>query len=250
MKTTYPQLVAHRGNSRHAPENTMAAFEQAILHGADMIELDVHLSCDNTLMVTHDYILGRTVSKSGVVGDWLADELKIADAGSWFSPHWSNQGVPLLEDVLDLALGKTAINIEVKTQGIGAQKTTYALMAQSLSCLLSSKEQLPDLIISSFDPRFLKSYRHLDSKTKLGLIDEDLIDGPDLMLAKELKCFSYHPCAQKCTQKDLGAMLDANLKVYPWTINDPVLAQKFLDWGASGIMTSDVVALKPLFHGV
>ena len=111
----YPVFVtAHRGFSGTAPENTLAAFRAAIDTGCDMIELDVHLSRDNQVVVIHDDTLERTTSGRGNVADQTYAELKRLDAGSWFDPRFSGERIPTLADVLSLARNRILVNIELK----------------------------------------------------------------------------------------------------------------------------------------
>ena len=83
MDASRPLVIAHRGASAEAPENTIAAFELAVQQGADAIELDVHLSRDDQLVVIHDFTLERTTDGAGPVRDRSVQELKRLDAGGW-----------------------------------------------------------------------------------------------------------------------------------------------------------------------
>ena len=109
-----PLIVAHRGDSMHAPENTIAAFEQAISKGADAVELDVHLTKDNELVVHHDFYLGRTNNGTGFISDFTFAELSTLDAGSWFDSAFATEKLPTLQEVLRLGKGKIRFEIELK----------------------------------------------------------------------------------------------------------------------------------------
>jgi glycerophosphoryl diester phosphodiesterase len=97
-----PVVIAHRGASRIAPENTMVAFRRALDLGADGIELDVHESRDGALVVIHDFVLARTTGAHGFVHDHDAGFIRRLDAGSWFDLTYARERVPLLREVLDL----------------------------------------------------------------------------------------------------------------------------------------------------
>ena len=84
-------VLAHRGYSAKAPENTMAAFELALAVGADGIELDVHMTRDGEIVVIHDDTLDRTTNGKGPVSDQTMAELRELDAGSWFSPEFAGE---------------------------------------------------------------------------------------------------------------------------------------------------------------
>ena len=110
-------LVAHRGASAVAPENTMSAFRQAIATGADAVEFDVQASSDGHLVVVHDSTLDRTTDGTGAV--FATDGATIArlDAGSWFSIDYSGERVPTLEEVLRL----DDVGFELELKGYGAE---------------------------------------------------------------------------------------------------------------------------------
>ncbi len=112
-----PLLIAHRGASGEAPENTMAAFRLALEQGADLLEMDVHLAADGSLVVLHDPTVDRTTDGHGLVGQLTLDQIKALDAGSWFSPQYEAERIPTLEDVLQWAAGRVALAIEIKRDG-------------------------------------------------------------------------------------------------------------------------------------
>ena len=111
----YPITVtAHRGFSGENPENTLASFRAAIAAGADMVELDVHLTRDNELVVIHDDTLERTTDGKGNVADKTLAELKRLDAGFKFNPRFAGERIPTLTEVLDVTRGRILVNIELK----------------------------------------------------------------------------------------------------------------------------------------
>ncbi len=111
---TSPLIIAHRGDLKHAPENTLAAFELAIEKGADAIECDVHRSRDGALVVHHDHSLERTTNSRGQISDQTLEELRRLEAGSWFDPIFNGEGIPTLAEVLQLGQGKTRFEIELR----------------------------------------------------------------------------------------------------------------------------------------
>ena len=112
---TSPLIIAHRGDVEHAPENTIASFESAIRKGADTIELDVHLSADNEVVVHHDYYLERTTSGTGYIGKKSLAELKKLDVGSWYDKKFRQERMPTLAEVFELGRGKIRFQIELKS---------------------------------------------------------------------------------------------------------------------------------------
>lgn len=110
-----PKVVAHRGASSIRPENTIAAFDEACRLGADTIEFDVHATRDGSLVVHHDYLLGRTTPGTGPIHECDLEYVRSLDAGGWFSPEFRGVRVPLLAEVL--ALRDVEFELEIKGFG-------------------------------------------------------------------------------------------------------------------------------------
>lgn len=112
-------VVAHRGSSGTAPENTCTSIQHAISAGALMVEVDVQITLDNKAVLMHDQVLGRTTNGKGYVRAHTFEELSTLDAGSWFNASFSNEHIPLLSDALQiLKQHETCVNIEIKPPGI------------------------------------------------------------------------------------------------------------------------------------
>src|SRR5215213_10951386 len=109
-----PRVFGHRGAMGHAPENTFASFELALTLGVDAIELDVHLSADDQVVVIHDDDLSRTTDGQGVVRDRTLAELQRLDAGARFDAQYAGQRIPTLDEVLAWARGRCVLDIEIK----------------------------------------------------------------------------------------------------------------------------------------
>jgi glycerophosphoryl diester phosphodiesterase len=109
-----PYVSAHRGARSQAPENTIAAFRAALEAGAAALELDVHLTRDERVVVIHDATLDRTTDASGPVSARSGEQVRALDAGSWFSAGMAGQHIPFLEDVIELTEGRARLHIELK----------------------------------------------------------------------------------------------------------------------------------------
>jgi glycerophosphoryl diester phosphodiesterase len=109
----FPLIVAHRGDTKHAPENTLSAFELAITKGVDGIEFDLHETRDGELVVLHDYTLDRTTSGNGLVSHCTFKELRALDAGRWFDLKFAGEMIPTLNEVIEIGKGKTRFEIEL-----------------------------------------------------------------------------------------------------------------------------------------
>lgn len=145
-------VIAHRGASGIAPENTLAALLRAIDDGAAMVEIDVQLSADNQVMVFHDDALERTTNGSGRLRHHTAQELRKLDAGSWFSRDFRGEQIPFLREALTVLRGKAYVNIELKPleDSQGAEKEITSVVD-----LVKELDMAPYLAFSSFDHRVL-----------------------------------------------------------------------------------------------
>jgi glycerophosphoryl diester phosphodiesterase len=112
--STRPWIIAHRGVSIEAPENTLKGFTLAIDQGADFLELDIHLSADEQLVVIHDDTVDRTTNGTGRVNQLSLKELQLLDAGCWMGPTHCGERIPTLNEVLELTNSRTGLVIELK----------------------------------------------------------------------------------------------------------------------------------------
>lgn len=147
-------VIAHRGFSGSAPENTIIAFKKAIEVGSDMIELDVRLSKDGEVVVLHDETLERTTTGKGKVIEKTLQELKQLDAGLKFHPSFAGEKIPTLREVLEMARGKVRVNIELKKGDYG-QWTILNLTDRALR-EVEKAGMLNQVLFSSFDPLALE----------------------------------------------------------------------------------------------
>src|SRR5437762_2604182 len=119
MKLSSPMLIAHRGGSLEAPENTLSAFRHAIAIGAKYVELDVQLSRDGVLVVIHDETLDRTTNGAGPVGAYSYEELRRLDAGSHFGRQYGGETNPTLREVLELCASEDmGVVVELKSPAL------------------------------------------------------------------------------------------------------------------------------------
>lgn len=159
MAQNRPWVIAHRGATLEAPENTLAAFRRAIALGADLIELDVHQTADGHLVVIHDETVDRTTNGSGLVRDMTLREVCSLDAGSWLGAGFSGERVPMLSEVLELTGGKIGLAIEIK-----AGSSRYPNIEASIVQRLQRAERLDDIIIISGDCQAIKAIRRLEGR--------------------------------------------------------------------------------------
>jgi glycerophosphoryl diester phosphodiesterase len=138
-------VVAHRGSSGTAPENTIASFRQAIISGAHCIEMDVQVTSDGIPVVFHDKWLSRTTNGAGLVQSITFKELQKFDSGEWFSKNFIGEKIPSLEEVLSLAKSNIYINIELKNLGLNFKRHIEKIID-----LVEQYNYNDKIIISSF----------------------------------------------------------------------------------------------------
>lgn len=155
-----PIVFAHRGASGTHPENTMAAFKEALRLGAGGIELDVHMTRDGEVVIIHDETANRTTSGSGWIEKLTAEELADFDAGSWFDKKFSGEKIPTLDEFFTWAkTNSLQINIELKTN-----KIPYHGIEQQVLKLIEKHAMRERVIFSSFNFYSLKRVMELDSE--------------------------------------------------------------------------------------
>jgi glycerophosphoryl diester phosphodiesterase len=152
---TAPQIIAHRGGSANAPENTLAAFRNAITQGVDWLEFDVQMTKDGALVVIHDETVDRTTDGTGAVRDLTLEQIRSLDAGQ-------GEKVPTFEEVLELA--KTnGVKILPETKSAHLYPGVEEKMLQSLQ----QANYLDQTVIQSFEADSLEKLAHLNPQAKL-----------------------------------------------------------------------------------
>lgn len=234
MKKNNPLIIAHRGASGEAPENTLAAFRLALEQGSDGIELDVHLSKDGHLIVIHDDNIKRTTNGEGLVGDLTLAELKKVDAGSWFDKKFSGEKIPLLEEVLNMIPEHIFVNVEIKNI-----PSYYEGIEKKLLDLVIGMNRLHQVIVSSFDHQSLYRLKKQNKHIKIGLLyAENVVDPAGFADFFGFPIFSIHPHFQAIHDKDIERAVMNDLKVFPWTVNSESDMKKLINSNVSGMITN------------
>lgn len=233
----YPIFVtAHRGFSGNAPENTLAAFRAAIDAGCDMIELDVHLSRDNQVVVIHDDTLERTTSGRGNVADRTFAELQRLDAGSWFDPRFSGERIPALAEVLLMARNKILVNIELKK---GKHRFPYTMeeLADRTLREVETAGMLDQVLFSSFDPAAIDRIREKNLLLPVALITNKPWAKPED--AGGGKRYPTLNCRiDVLNEGNIRLAHSGGIRIHAWTVNAQEAMQKAIALGVDGIITN------------
>jgi glycerophosphoryl diester phosphodiesterase len=229
------QVIAHRGASAYAPENTMAAFQKAFDLGARFVEFDVMLSVDGHPFIFHDDTLKRTTNGRGDFGKVTAEYIQSLDAGRWFSRRYAQEKVPSFLTVLEWLIANEAVqaNIEIKPYPGTAEQTTMVVLTY-LNRYWPADKPLP--LVSCFDPDVLTLCRQLSPEMPLGLLMHKW--QPDwLLMAKALDCKSVHLNYSTVTRARLEEIKIKGYLVYVYTINHRRRARRLLEMGVDAIFS-------------
>ena len=228
-------MVAHRGFSGGAPENTMAAFKKAIEIGSDMIELDVHLSKDGQVVVIHDDTLNRTTNGKGKVASYTLNELKPLDAGSWFGSQFSGEKIPTLKEVLELTRGQILLNIELKGGDL-RQYSREDLADRSLQ-EVEKAGMLNQVLFGSVDLSAIERIREKNPRVPVALIYSKSWSFPQEATGGRpvpvLSCLGT-----VLTQTNISKAHQQGVMVFVWTLNTEEHMEYFLNMGVDGIITN------------
>jgi glycerophosphoryl diester phosphodiesterase len=240
------EIIAHRGYSAKAPENTLAAFALGWRSGADGCELDLHLSADEKIVVIHDANTQRTGGVNHVVAETDSTTLTQLEVGSWKAPKWTSEKIPTLDQALaTLPAGKQRFFLEIK-----CDPEVIPFLAQSLTPM---RDRAHQLVIISFNPSAcaaakkalpwlkvlqLASYRKRGSDQTADLatlITQAQTDGLDgLNLGRD---WPWSPAMVRTIR-------EAHLGLFVWTVNDPGEARRLAALGVDGITTDDPATIR------
>jgi len=235
-----PTVIGHRGCAALAPENTLAGFRHAAALGVRCVEFDVRLCADGRLVLMHDDTLDRTTSGRGRVRDGDSGDIRRLDAGGWFSPGFTGEPVPDLQDAMALlgALGMGA-NIEIKAAPDLAAATGRAVAA----CVRRHwPTHLPPPLISSFVYDCVAAFAAAVPEPRLGyLMDWE----PDAWQTRRraYPWRSLHCNHRRLDRAAVDRLHPEGLALVAYTVNDPARARALLELGVVSVITDRPDAL-------
>jgi glycerophosphoryl diester phosphodiesterase len=232
-------LLAHRGASADAPENTLAAFQEAVTQGADGVELDAMVCGSGEVVVCHDEHLERLAGLPWEVRTTSWWKLQGADVGSrlGFAPA----RIPLLEEVLDALPAHFLVNIELKCDHF-----EDGGLARKVARLVAERRMAERVILSSFNPVCLFRTAAAEPSLRRGfLIDPDKRWGPQAHgVVPLVSSHSVHPFHEQCTPERVAAWRERGLRVAAWTVDDARRAREMKEMGVSYLITNRPRALR------
>lgn len=239
-------IIAHRGESYDAPENTLAAIKLAWERGADAVEVDIHLSREGEIVVIHDDTLWRTARRFGRVARKTLAQLKRLDVGKFKGERWRGERIPTLGEVIATVPEQRRLFVEVKANGempgalsrtLGAypiSPTQLALIGKDLKLMGRLKGAFPEhesLWVCAVQDEKKGGAALLAAAKAAGL------DGIDVRVGDWLD------------QGFMRRAKEADMKVYVWTVNDPEEARRLFAWGVDGVTTDRAGWLRDMLAG-
>jgi len=223
-------VIAHRGASGHAPENTLAAFRKSLAMGATFIETDLQLSRDARFVAIHDSTVERTTNGKGAVRDLTLADLRRLDAGAWFGSEFVGERIPTLEEVLDFAK-KHDVVFYLELKPAGSWGGEHALIGA-----LRESGEIARTVVISFDPVILAAIRKAEPTLMTGLLFDGQIEDP-LEKAVEIGARQAVVRGDLVTPVMIGQARRRDLQVVCWTVNHPAHMRMLAAAGVDGIMS-------------
>jgi glycerophosphoryl diester phosphodiesterase len=233
-----PLIVAHRGASRDAPENTLPAFKLAWQQGADAIEGDFHLTKDGRIICLHDYDTKRVAGVKKVVKDSTLDELRELDAGAWVKPEWKGTRLPTFAEVAATVPAGKKFYIEVKC----GPEIVPALLRDLAASGLTTQQ----IVVISFNAPVIRELKKQAPQFKacwLSSFDKQAPLKPAatdvIATLREIRADGFSSSADaRLDETYINAIRAAGFEYHCWTVDDPAVAKRFIRLGAGSITTN------------
>jgi len=234
-----PLIIAHRGDSSRAPENTLAAFRLGVGAKSDLVELDYFHSADGIPVVFHDKDIARTTNagRKLAIESLTLKQLKTYDAGSWFDPRFSTEKIPTLEEALETIQAGSITLIERK----GGDAAT-------LITLLKKKKLLDQVIVQAFDWDFLTDCRRLSPEVILVALGGKALTEAKLDQIAKIGVQGVGWDHAKVGRPQVHAVHQRGWKLFVYTVNDTRRAARMLEFGVDGLITNHPLTMSRLIR--
>ena len=224
-----PLIMAHRGYSQAAPENTLPAFEKAIDAGFTAAELDVQMTKDGVIVLLHDSNLKRTTGVDKNIWDVTWDEIRYLDNGSFFSREYAGTTIPTLDEVLKLCKDHLFLNIEIKRNGHdeGITEKVIKVIADNDyfdECDITSKDYKTLEEVRAINPDILTAYT-----TSIGIGRVQSLDAADILSIME----------SSATYNNIEAIHNAGKRIFVWTVNEKETMEELINLNVDAILTNN-----------
>ncbi|MBM4437031.1 MAG: glycerophosphodiester phosphodiesterase [Actinobacteria bacterium] len=224
-------VCAHRGASGTHPENTLAALQQAVALGCEMVEFDVRCSADRVPVLLHDATVERTSDGTGPVSNLTLAELKRLDVGAWHAPAFAGERMPALDEALDVLPPEVELNIHVQ-DGDGDASAAHAV-----SVAIVRRGRLDSAFVAAL-ARVLAGVRAFDPRIRCCLLGHAQLGVDYLGQALAQRCYALQPLARLTTPELCAAAHAVGLRVHPFYADDPDEMRRLIACGVDGILTN------------
>ncbi len=243
--------IAHRGSSMAAPENTLAAVEQAIVDRADYVEIDVRLTADGEVVVYHDRSLQRLTGDSRNVRDLTLEELQTFDVGSWFGHAFIGERIPTLDETLETVRGRSALMIDMKPDP-GAELALVEAVLESIRREATAREQCldmlspaqsttrcgdPDVIgetrVAVMSPGVVQMVKEREPELRVTLLAQLVMPGTLERRGFDALGLRHN----RITENEIRLARELGYEVHAWTVNDRARMSQLIDLGVDAIIT-------------
>ncbi|KQY62428.1 glycerophosphodiester phosphodiesterase [Nocardioides sp. Root140] len=238
-------IIAHRGSSGAAPENTLAAIRLAIAQKAEVMENDIQRTSDGELVIVHDTTLARTTDVEQVfpdrapwnVGDFTLAEIKQLDAGSWFAPEFAGERVPTLAEWVNAVGQQAGMLLEPKAPElypgieVDIDKELRALPAFQRAL------KADRVVVQSFNHAWLRVYKDLAPDVPVGLLYGTKPSGADIAAAATW-AQQVNPALGAIDEAGVDQVHAHGMEIHVWTVNAGTDMRRAINWDVDGIITN------------
>lgn len=232
------KIFAHRGLSRLAPENTLAAYRELKKHGVKWFETDIDITKDGDIVMLHDADLDRTTDHSGPLHDLSHDEMLKVDAGSWFSDVFMGEPLPTLSQVIQV-INEDHLNVNFELKD---HLTTDLVLLDQLitqfSVDISDINDNSQILVSSFSTEMLQRFSAVKPTIKTAMIlKKEQLGENCIEIAQKIGANAVHPQVVGLTKNMVRSLKEAGFDVNVWTVNSLSKANQLFNWGVDGVFT-------------
>lgn len=231
-------ITAHRGSSKEAPENTMAAMEKAVKDLADFVEIDVQETKDGVVVLGHDTTLKRVAGINRPISAYTFEDLETLDVGKWFSGEFAGEQIPTLEEVLEYCKGKVNVNIEIKNVGGNSD------LPDKVAALIQNYQMREQCLVTSVRLSYLARIKELDPEIRTGYIISAAYG--NYYSSDDIDFISLR--SSFVTERLVEAAHEKGKAVHAWTVNTKSEMERMKMLGVDNIITDYPVLAREIVY--
>ncbi|MCK5166984.1 MAG: glycerophosphodiester phosphodiesterase [Rhodospirillaceae bacterium] len=237
-----PKVIAHRGASGTAPENTLAAIVRASDLGATAIELDVTISGDGVAVMLHDEDVERTSNGNGPITQKTINEIQKLDAGSWFDGTFAGEPIPTLKQAMKtINKHKLFFNMEIKPSA-GLEEKTAKIVADEVN---KNWQANAPMLVSSTSEVCLQTFQKINPQMPCGLIVDNVPENWREIMQRN-NCVSIHFHYSNANLELVKEIKSAGYSALVYTVDDPMAAKDMFVMGVDGVFTNFPEMIMPV----